>query len=144
MLPQDGPSVKGVLQLAPSLTGAVGYISKRSLELVKAFRELSPRSYFVLVSGARVRRAQTFSLCAILATKARQAGVACDHLRQLPPRSPPQTSTVIQRLPWLPAADAVVSENGGRIFLRDPAGAPSLSPTCHSCPVQSDLLGSWL
>jgi len=31
-----------------------------------------------------------------------------------------RTSTVLQRLPFLPAADAVVTENGGRIFLRDP------------------------
>lgn len=52
---QDGPTVEAVLQLAPSLTGAVGYITRRSLELVKTFREGSPRSFFVVVSGARAR-----------------------------------------------------------------------------------------
>lgn len=33
-----------------------------------------------------------------------------------------RTTTVLQRLPFLPAADAVVSENGGRIFYPDPDG----------------------
>ncbi len=32
-----------------------------------------------------------------------------------------RTSTVLQRLACLPLADAVVSENGGRIFVHDPA-----------------------
>jgi len=31
-----------------------------------------------------------------------------------------RTSTVLQRLPFLPFADAVVTENGGRIFMGDP------------------------
>ena len=31
-------------------------------------------------------------------------------------------ATMMTRLPWLPASDAIVMENGGRIFLRDPAG----------------------
>ena len=30
-----------------------------------------------------------------------------------------RTSTLLQRLPFLPAADAYVSENGGRIFYPD-------------------------
>jgi hydroxymethylpyrimidine pyrophosphatase-like HAD family hydrolase len=33
-----------------------------------------------------------------------------------------RTSTLLQRLPHLPAADAFVSENGGRIWYPDPAG----------------------
>ena len=31
-----------------------------------------------------------------------------------------RTTTVLQRLPCLPLADAVVTENGGRIFVHDP------------------------
>ncbi|KIY91963.1 hypothetical protein MNEG_16000, partial [Monoraphidium neglectum] len=33
-----------------------------------------------------------------------------------------RTATVLQRLPYLPYADAIVSENGGRIFYPDPHG----------------------
>lgn len=43
-----------------------------------------------------------------------------------------RTSTIIQRLPYLPAADAVITENGGRIFLAD---APW--PSCF--PIREDL-----
>lgn len=35
-------------------------------------------------------------------------------------------STLMGRLPWLPCADAVVNENGGRVFLRDDSGLCTL------------------
>ena len=35
-------------------------------------------------------------------------------------------STLAGRLPWLPCADAVVNENGGRVFLRDESGLCTL------------------
>ncbi|KAF8055736.1 hypothetical protein HT031_006640 [Scenedesmus sp. PABB004] len=43
-----------------------------------------------------------------------------------------RTSTVLQRLPFLPAADAVVAENGGRIWYPDPQGLTA-------CPLVEDL-----
>eukprot|EP00775_Hariotina_reticulata_P006674 gene6674-6898_t len=43
-----------------------------------------------------------------------------------------RTATVLQRLPYLPAADAVIAENGGRIWYPDPAGLTM-------CPLQEDL-----
>eukprot|EP00882_Tetradesmus_deserticola_P005608 GHRQ01005904.1.p1 GENE.GHRQ01005904.1~~GHRQ01005904.1.p1 ORF type:complete len:310 (+),score=119.36 GHRQ01005904.1:314-1243(+) len=43
-----------------------------------------------------------------------------------------RTSTVLQRLPYLPAADAIVAENGGRIWYPDPSGLTM-------CPLKEDL-----
>ncbi|KAI8469912.1 MAG: hypothetical protein J3K34DRAFT_521817 [Monoraphidium minutum] len=43
-----------------------------------------------------------------------------------------RTPTVLQRLPFLPAADAIVSENGGRIFYPDPDGLAA-------APLKEDL-----
>ncbi|WIA36362.1 hypothetical protein OEZ86_007679 [Tetradesmus obliquus] len=43
-----------------------------------------------------------------------------------------RTSTVLQRLPYLPAADAIIAENGGRIWYPDPSGLTM-------CPLQEDL-----
>lgn len=43
-----------------------------------------------------------------------------------------RTSTVLQRLPFLPAADAFVTENGGRIFYPDPDGITA-------APLREDL-----
>ncbi|KAF6266171.1 hypothetical protein COO60DRAFT_1475933, partial [Scenedesmus sp. NREL 46B-D3] len=43
-----------------------------------------------------------------------------------------RTSTVLQRLPYLPAADAIIAENGGRIWYPDPSGLTM-------CPLKEDL-----
>ena len=59
-----------------------------------------------------------------------------------------RTSTVLQRLACLPLADALVSENGGRIFVHDPllpTAAKFVEDTdwCHALmPMMSTLCGS--
>jgi hypothetical protein len=44
-----------------------------------------------------------------------------------------RTSTLLGRLPYLPAADAYVSENGGRIFYPDPAGSTGGRVRVRAC-----------
>lgn len=41
-----------------------------------------------------------------------------------------RTTTLLARLSFLPAADAYVSENGGRIFYHDPSGLTGAWPLC--------------
>ena len=82
-----------LLYLPPSKTGTRGIISKRTLQLVHELRY-----------GSNEEEQSTTATCN---SKAKTPFILISGMR---------TTTLFQRLPYLPRADAYVCESGGRIF----------------------------
>ena len=82
-----------LLYLPPSKTGTRGIISKRTLQLVHELRY-----------GSNEAEQSTTATCN---SKAKTPFILISGMR---------TTTLFQRLPYLPRADAYVCESGGRIF----------------------------
>jgi hydroxymethylpyrimidine pyrophosphatase-like HAD family hydrolase len=85
----------GLIILPPSKTGTRGVLSKRTLELCHALRRGSVASSSPSHADSPQRQSRQTPLVLI---------------------SGMRTTTLFQRLPYLPKADAYVSESGGRIF----------------------------
>ncbi|KAL3765506.1 hypothetical protein ACHAWO_011104 [Cyclotella atomus] len=96
-----------LIRLPPSKTGTRGVLSKRTLELCHALRTGSSSSSSSITPDRDAMFGTTTPLVLI---------------------SGMRTTTLFQRLPYLPRADAYVSESGGRIFYPVPMDESSDGP----------------
>ena len=82
-----------LIYLPPSKTGTRGVLSKRTLELCHTLRTGASRSSLSSNQASSIRKTTPLVLISGM-----------------------RSTTLFQRLPYLPRADAYVSESGGRIF----------------------------
>jgi len=103
-----------VLYLPPSKTGTRGIISARTLVLCQLLRYGKPLSEYstdkTQIHTAAAEYATTSSISAFQRERIAHGGVPFVIISGM------RTTTLFQRLPYLPRADAYVSESGGRIF----------------------------
>ena len=93
-------SERTLLQLPPSSTGMRGVISLKTLQLCQRLRQMQVPS--CASQGDELSKTQRVQLVLV---------------------SGMRTTTLFQRLPYLPFADAYCCENGGRIFYPEPLSA---------------------
>ncbi len=114
-----------MLYLPPSKTGTRGIISARTLVLCQLLRYGRPLSEYstgrIQVNTAATEFTATSSTGAFQRERIANGGVPFVVISGM------RTTTLFQRLPYLPRADAYVSESGGRIF--------------YPCPIETDGKG---